>query len=71
MAYGEHFLLHCVGISAGVYCINHHAYWGGGIFAITFFRTRSLLLTSVEHALYGSWLFTLGIGEMLAFPMPE
>jgi membrane protease YdiL (CAAX protease family) len=44
---------------------------GGVIFAITFFRTRSLLLTSVEHALYGSWLFTVGMGEMLAFPMPE
>ena len=44
---------------------------GGVIFAITFFRSRSLLLTSIEHALYGSWLFTLGIGEMLAFPMPE
>ncbi len=44
---------------------------GGVIFAITFFRTRSLLLTSIEHALYGSWLFTVGMGEMLAFPMPE
>ena len=44
---------------------------GGVIFAITFFRSRSLLLTSIEHALYGSWLFTVGMGEMLAFPMPE
>ena len=44
---------------------------GGLIFAITFFKTRSLLLTSIEHALYGSWLFTVGMGEMLAFPMPE
>ena len=44
---------------------------GGLIFAITFFRTRSLLLTSIEHALYGSWLFTVGMGEMLAFPMSE
>ena len=44
---------------------------GGVIFAITFFRTRSLLLTSIEHALYGSWLFTVGMGEMLAFPMSE
>jgi len=43
---------------------------GGVIFAITFYRTRSLLLTSIEHALYGSWLFTVGMGEMLAFPMP-
>ena len=44
---------------------------GGLIFAITFFRTKSLLLTSIEHALYGSWLFTVGMGEMLAFPMSE
>jgi membrane protease YdiL (CAAX protease family) len=44
---------------------------GGVIFAITFLRTRSLLLTSIEHALYGSWLFTAGMGEMLAFPMPQ
>ena len=44
---------------------------GGVIFSITFLKTRSLLLTSIEHALYGSWLFTVGMGEMLAFPMPE
>ena len=44
---------------------------GGLIFAITYFKTKSLIITSIEHALYGSWLFTLGMGEMLAFPMPE
>ena len=44
---------------------------GGVMFAITFSRTKSLLLTSIEHALYGSWIFTVGMGEMLAFPMPE
>lgn len=44
---------------------------GGLIFAITYSKTRSLLVTSIEHALYGSWLFTVGMGEMLAFPMPE
>ncbi len=43
---------------------------GGVIFAITYSKTKSLLLTSIEHALYGSWLFTVGMGEMLAFPMP-
>jgi membrane protease YdiL (CAAX protease family) len=43
---------------------------GGVVFAITYFKTKSLLFTSVEHAIYGSWLFTLGAGEMLAFPMP-
>ena len=43
---------------------------GGVIFAITYSKTKSLLFTSIEHALYGSWLFTVGAGEMLAFPMP-
>ena len=43
---------------------------GGVVFAITYYKSKSLLFTSVEHAIYGSWLFTLGAGEMLAFPMP-
>lgn len=41
---------------------------GGILFAITFSRTRSTLLVSIEHAIYGMWLFTVGMGEMLAFP---
>jgi len=45
--------------------------FGGFIFAITYFNTKSLLFTSIEHALYGSWLFTVGMGEMLAFPLPN
>ena len=44
---------------------------GGIFFTLTYYRTKSVLLTSVEHALYGNWLFTLGMGEMLAFPMPS
>lgn len=44
---------------------------GGILFAFTYHKSKSLLFTSVEHALYGSWLFTLGMGEMLAFPMPN
>jgi membrane protease YdiL (CAAX protease family) len=41
---------------------------GGILFAITFHKTRSTLLVSIEHAIYGIWLFTVGMGEMLAFP---
>ena len=41
---------------------------GGFVFALTYHKSKSLLLTSIEHAIYGSWLFTLGIGEYLAFP---
>ena len=44
---------------------------GGFVFAITYNKTRSLFFTSIEHAIYGAWLFTVGMGEMLAFPMTE
>jgi len=41
---------------------------GGLLFALTYKKTKSTLLVSIEHALYGSWLFTLGMGDMLGFP---
>lgn len=41
---------------------------GGILFAITFQKTRSTVLVTIEHAIYGSWLFTVGMGEMLGFP---
>ena len=44
---------------------------GGLLFAWTFLRFRSTILVSVEHALYGNWLFTVGMGQMLAFPGME
>lgn len=36
---------------------------GGAIFATRYLRTRSLLTASVEHALYGMLIFTVGLGE--------
>src|SRR5690606_19736697 len=36
---------------------------GGIMFATTYHRHRSLLLVAVEHALYGDFLFTLGLGR--------
>lgn len=42
---------------------------GGILFGLTYQKSRSLLLTCFEHILYGVWIFTLGMGEMLAFPM--
>lgn len=36
---------------------------GGWLFASTFERTRSTLAASVEHALYGGLVFTVGIGQ--------
>tara|TARA_R110000868_G_scaffold342619_7_gene603502 strand:+ start:225 stop:851 length:627 start_codon:yes stop_codon:yes gene_type:complete len=41
---------------------------GGLLFAITYIKTKSTLLVSIEHAIYGCWLFTVGMGDMLGFP---
>ena len=41
---------------------------GGILFAYTFSKEHSLMLVSFEHAVYGLWLYTLGIGHLLAFP---
>ncbi|NND51898.1 MAG: CPBP family intramembrane metalloprotease [Flavobacteriaceae bacterium] len=41
---------------------------GGILFALTFKRTRSTLQVSIEHAIYGCWLYTVGMGGMLGFP---
>ncbi|MCF7568006.1 CPBP family intramembrane metalloprotease [Sabulilitoribacter arenilitoris] len=41
---------------------------GGLLFATTFSKTQSTLLVSIEHAIYGCWLFTVGMGDMLGFP---
>ncbi|WP_299901751.1 CPBP family intramembrane glutamic endopeptidase [uncultured Aquimarina sp.] len=41
---------------------------GGLLFAFTYQRTKSTTLVSIEHAIYGNWLFTVGMGDMLAFP---
>lgn len=38
---------------------------GGLIFARTYQKTRSLLLVSIEHALYGLLIFTIGLGHTL------
>mgnify|MGYP001814481410 CR=1 FL=1 len=41
---------------------------GGLLFAFTYNKTHSTLLVSIEHAIYGCWLFTVGMGVMLGFP---
>lgn len=38
---------------------------GGLVFAWRYYHTRSVLLVSVEHALYGNLFFTLGLGQFL------
>ena len=41
---------------------------GGILFALTYDKTKSTLLVSIEHTIYGCWLFTVGMGSMLGFP---
>ncbi|GAB5562997.1 MAG: hypothetical protein Wins2KO_00600 [Winogradskyella sp.] len=41
---------------------------GGIVFALTYHKTKSTLLVAIEHAIYGCWLYTVGMGEMLGFP---
>jgi len=41
---------------------------GGVLFAFTFKKTKSTFLVSIEHSIYGCWLFTVGMGNMLGFP---
>ena len=36
---------------------------GGFLFAFTYVRSRSLLLVTLEHTLYGNTLFTIGLGS--------
>jgi membrane protease YdiL (CAAX protease family) len=44
---------------------------GGLIFGATYVKFKSTTAVSIEHALYGNWLFTVGMGQMLAFPGME
>jgi hypothetical protein len=37
---------------------------GGWMFFQTYRRTNSLLLSAWEHALYGWWMFTVGLGSL-------
>ena len=41
---------------------------GGLLFGLTFYKTKSTLFVTIEHAIYGCWLFTVGMGNMLWFP---
>lgn len=36
---------------------------GGVVFGITWFRSRSLMLVALQHALFGQWVFTVGLGS--------
>ncbi|TDF34740.1 CPBP family intramembrane metalloprotease [Alteromonadaceae bacterium M269] len=67
-------------LNAAVFCFAHIVFMnslvffltfcGGILFATTYNKSKSLVLTVAEHSLYGVWLFTVGMGRMLYFPMP-
>ena len=46
-------------------------FFGSIIFSLTYIKTKSIMLVSIEHFLYGAWLFTVGMGGMLGFPLPD
>lgn len=56
-----HFFLHNILVYILTFC-------GGLIFTLSYQKHQSLWLVSAEHSAYGVWLFTLGMGDMLAFP---
>lgn len=39
------------------------SFFGGIIFALTYLKTRSLVLVTLEHSLYGMALFVVGLGR--------
>lgn len=41
---------------------------GGLFFVYTYNKDKNILAVIVEHSVYGNLIFTLGLGEMLAFP---
>lgn len=41
---------------------------GGIIFSLTYLKFKSTALVTFEHALYGNWIYAVGMGQMLGFP---
>jgi hypothetical protein len=37
--------------------------FGGMLFAVTYYRSRSTIMVSIEHALFGGLMFTIGLGQ--------
>ena len=45
------------------------AFFGSLLFSYTYRKSNSLLVTSVEHALYGNIIFIVGLGEYFYMPL--
>jgi len=62
-----------IGASAVAFSFGHIIYYhpysmmftlgGGALFSYTYWRSRSLLAATLEHALYGCLLYTIGLGR--------
>ncbi len=62
-----------------VFCIGHLFFnnllvlaitlVGGLIFSLSYFKYQSFKWICVEHSLYGLWLYTIGLGGLLGFPV--
>jgi len=65
-------------VNAIVFCLAHMffrntlvivlTFLGGLLFGFTFYKSKSTLFVTIEHAILGCWLFTVGMGNMLGFP---
>ena len=42
---------------------------GGFIFSLSYYKFRSFKYICIEHSLYGLWLYTIGLGGLLGFPV--
>jgi membrane protease YdiL (CAAX protease family) len=68
-------------VNATVFCLAHLffrntlvlllTFIGGILFGLTYLKFKSTTLVTIEHAIYGNWLFTVGLGQMLGFPGME
>ena len=50
------------------YLVSALTFLGGWLFYRTYDQQRSYFLVCLEHAAYGLWLFTIGMGYLLSFP---
>jgi membrane protease YdiL (CAAX protease family) len=67
-----------IGLNAALFAFSHIifenwlaialSFFGGIMFAMTYKKSKSLLVVFVEHMLYGNWIFTVGIGQYFYAP---
>ncbi len=65
-------------INATIFMLAHlffKNYWvllmtfiGGILFSLTYLKYKSTTVVTIEHAIYGNWIFAVGMGQMLDFP---